>query len=73
VKGRQGANGMAPVTALLALSPIPSLAFISFVCTYLHLLILHRIAPPRHMSVREPLRRGVVKGSKVSPRGFKAA
>jgi hypothetical protein len=45
-KGRQGDNGMALAAVLLAMSPIPSLVFISFICSYLCLPILHRIAPP---------------------------
>jgi hypothetical protein len=45
-KGQQGPNGMARADVLLAISPIPSLAFISFICNYLCLPILQRIAPP---------------------------
>jgi hypothetical protein len=35
-KGCQGANGMASAVVLPAMSPFPSLASISFICSYLY-------------------------------------
>ena len=54
-KGWQGTKGMALATVLPAMSPIPSLVFISFICSYLYLLILHRIASPSCTPARDPL------------------
>jgi hypothetical protein len=47
-KQRQGTNGTALAAVLLAMSTIPSLLFISFICSYLCLPILHQIVPPSH-------------------------
>ena len=56
-KGWQGTKGMALATVLPAMSPIPSLVFISFVCSYSYLPILHRITPPSRTLAWDALER----------------
>ena len=55
VKGQQGANRTASVAMLPGMSPIPSLAFISFISSYLYLSILHRITPTSRTLAQDPL------------------
>jgi hypothetical protein len=54
VRGRQGANRTAMAVALPAMSSIPSLMFISLVCSYLYLSILHRITSPSRTLAWDP-------------------
>jgi hypothetical protein len=70
VRDQQGANGTAPTTALPAMSSFPSL--VSIACTFLSPdPSLDQTTPP-HNGLGGP-RRGITKGSKAGPLGFKAA
>ena len=71
-KRSMSVNRMALTTTLLAVSSFPPLVSILFLF-YLFLLILRQIVPPNRTMARDPLKRGITKGSKAGPPGFKAA